>query len=62
MTGKLKEDFLDMQTVSVVAIIGVICSIILSIGFPIMLLVVGKKKFHAKISSFFVLFQIVVIF
>lgn len=54
MTGKLKEDFLDMQTVSVVAIIGVICSIILSIGFPIMLLVVGKKKFHAKISSFFV--------
>lgn len=45
---------MEMQTISTVSIIGTICSIILSIGFPIVLMVVGKKKFGAKISSFFI--------
>ena len=45
---------MELQTISTVSIIGTICSILLSIGFPIVLMVIGKKKFGAKISSFFI--------
>lgn len=45
---------MELQTISSTAIIGVICSIILSIGVPIGLLIYNKKKYQAKISSFFI--------
>ncbi len=45
---------MELQTVSTTAILGVLCSILLSIGVPIALLIVGKVKFRAKISSFLI--------
>ena len=45
---------MELQTISVVSFIGTICSIILSIGFPIMLMIIGNRKFKAKISTFFI--------
>lgn len=45
---------MELQTISSTAIIGVICSTVLSIGVPLALLIVGKAKYKAKISSFLV--------
>ena len=45
---------MELQTISNTAIMGMICSIALSIGVPIALLIIGKAKFQAKISSFFI--------
>lgn len=45
---------MEMQTISTVAFIGTIFSIVISIGFPIALMVVGNRKFGAKISTFFI--------
>lgn len=45
---------MELQTISTVSIIGTICSILLAIGVPIALMIVGNKKFGAKISSFFI--------
>lgn len=45
---------MELQTISAVSFIGTICSIILSIGFPIMLMIIGNRKFKAKISTFFI--------
>lgn len=45
---------MELQTISNTAIIGVICSIALSVGVPIALLIVGKAKFQARISSFLI--------
>lgn len=45
---------MELQTISNTAIMGMICSIALSIGVPIALLILGKAKFQAKISSFFI--------
>lgn len=45
---------MELQTISNTAIIGVICSIVLSVGVPLALLIVGKVKYQAKISSFFI--------
>lgn len=45
---------MEIQNISGIAIAGVITSILLSIGVPIILLIIGKTKFHAKISSFFI--------
>lgn len=45
---------MELQTISNTAMIGVICSVILSIGVPLALLAVGKVKFQARISSFFI--------
>ena len=43
-----------MQNVSGMAIIGVLMSMLLSIAVPIALMIIGKTKFHAKISTFFI--------
>lgn len=45
---------MEIQTVSSIAIAGSIFSLILSIGFPIALMIICKKKFRARISSFFI--------
>lgn len=45
---------MELQTVSTTAILGVLCSALLSIGVPIALFLVGKVKFRAKISSFLI--------
>ena len=45
---------MELQTISNTAILGMICSITLSIGVPIALLILGKAKYKAKISSFLV--------
>lgn len=45
---------MELQTISNTAIIGVICSIVLSVGVPLALLIVGKAKYRARISSFFI--------
>ena len=45
---------MEIQAVPALSLAGVICTIILSIGLPIMLIVVGKKKFGARISTFFI--------
>ena len=45
---------MEFQMISGTAIIGVICSIILSIGVPVALMIVNKKRYQAKISSFFI--------
>lgn len=45
---------MEIQNVSNLAIVGVLISMLLSVGVPIALLIVGKKKYHAKISSFFI--------
>lgn len=45
---------MELQTVSTLSIIGTIFSMIVSIGFPIVLLIIGNKKFHAKVSTFFI--------
>lgn len=45
---------MEIQTISNVAIVGSIFSIILSIGFPIVLMIICRKKFKARISSFFI--------
>ena len=45
---------MEIQTIPALSMAGVICTIILSIGLPILLIVVGKKKFGAQISTFFI--------
>ena len=45
---------MEIQTIPALSMAGVICTIILSIGLPILLIVVGKKKFGAQISAFFI--------
>lgn len=45
---------MEIQTVSGVAMAGVICSILLSIGVPVALLIFARKKYQAKVSSFFI--------
>lgn len=45
---------MEMQTIGAVPFMGTIFSIIVSIGVPIALMVIGKKKFGAKISTFFI--------
>jgi len=45
---------MELQTVGIASIIGMIFSGILAVGAPIALLIVGKIKFKAKISSFFI--------
>lgn len=45
---------MEMQTISTVSIMGTVCSILLSVGFPVALIIIGIKKFHAKLSSFFI--------
>lgn len=45
---------MEFQTISGVAIAGTICSAILSVGVPLALLIFAKKKYQAKLSSFFI--------
>lgn len=45
---------MEIQAVSTIAIIGLVFSTILSIGFPIACMIAGKKKYKAKLSSFFI--------
>ncbi|MCI7491236.1 MAG: YhfC family intramembrane metalloprotease [Lachnobacterium sp.] len=45
---------MEIQTIPALSMAGVICTIILSIGLPILLIVGGKKKFGAQISTFFI--------
>ena len=45
---------MDIQTISSIAIIGVVFSIVISIFFPIMLVIIGNKKYKASLSSFFI--------
>lgn len=45
---------MEIQTVPALSLAGVICTIILSIGLPILLIVIGKKKLGAQISTFFI--------
>ena len=53
---------MEIQTIPALSMAGVICTIILSIGLPILLIVVGKKKFGAQISTFFIGAGIFVLF
>lgn len=43
-----------MNTVSTASIAGMVFSLIISVGLPIILLIAAKKKTNAKISSFFI--------
>lgn len=45
---------MELHTISGLAIAGVICSIVLSIGGPIALFIAGRVKLKARISSFFI--------
>lgn len=45
---------MELQTISNVSVIGVIFSILISIGLPVTLMIVGKKKYGASISTFFI--------
>ena len=45
---------MELHTISGLAIVGVICSIVLSIGGPIALFIAGRVKLKARISSFFI--------
>ena len=45
---------MEVQTVSGAAIFGMVVSLIISVGLPIALLVVWRKKSGAKISTFFI--------
>ncbi len=45
---------MELYTISGLAIAGVICSIVLSMGGPIALFIAGRVKLKARISSFFI--------
>ena len=45
---------MELNTISGLAIAGVICSVVLSMGGPIALLIAGRVKLKARISSFFI--------
>lgn len=45
---------MELNTISGLAIAGVICSVVLSMGVPIALFIAGKVKLKARISSFFI--------
>ena len=45
---------MELHTISGLAIAGVICSIVLSMGVPIALFIAGRVKLKARISSFFI--------
>ena len=45
---------MELNTISGLAIVGVICSVVLSMGVPIALFIVGRVKLKARISSFFI--------
>ena len=45
---------MELPTISGLAIAGVICSIVLSMGGPIALFIAGRVKLKARISSFFI--------
>ena len=45
---------MELHTISGLAIAGVICSIVLSMGGPIALFIAGRVKLKARISSFFI--------
>ena len=45
---------MELNTISGLAIAGVICSVVLSMGVPIALFIVGRVKLKARISSFFI--------
>ena len=45
---------MELNTISDLAIAGVICSVVLSMGVPIALFIAGRVKLKARISSFFI--------
>ena len=45
---------MELHTISGLAIVGVICSVVLSMGGPIALFIAGRVKLKARISSFFI--------
>ena len=45
---------MELNTISGLAIAGVICSVVLSMGIPIALFIAGRVKLKARISSFFI--------
>ena len=45
---------MELNTISGLAIAGVICSVVLSMGVPITLFIAGRVKLKARISSFFI--------
>ena len=45
---------MELNTISGLAIAGVICSVVLSMGGPIALFIAGRVKLKARISSFFI--------
>ena len=45
---------MELNTISDLAIAGVICSVVLSMGIPIALFIAGRVKLKARISSFFI--------
>lgn len=45
---------MEWGTVSVASMLGMVFSLVVSIGVPVVLLIVISKKTHAKISSFFI--------
>ena len=45
---------MELNTISGLAIVGVICSVVLSMGVPIALFIAGRVKLKARISSFFI--------
>lgn len=48
------EWYMEWGTVSVANMLGMVFSLVVSIGVPVVLLIVISKKTHAKISSFFI--------
>ena len=45
---------MELNKISGLAIAGVICSVVLSMGVPIALFIAGRVKLKARISSFFI--------
>lgn len=45
---------MEIQTISAIPFIGTVFSAIVSIGVPITLMIIGKKKYNADISSFLI--------
>ena len=45
---------MELNTISGLAIAGVICSVVLSMGVPIALFIAGRVKLKARISSLFI--------
>ena len=48
------ERYMEWGTVSAASMLGMVFSLVISMGVPVVLLIIISKKTHAKISSFFI--------